>query len=87
MAFRTFPCDSEAVEGESFLRADFSLSCDSQKHKFYRVYAGIMIVVSVARVRVVGTVQEEGISSCTAPWHKHWQFVAFYGAQRPPSLF
>lgn len=46
MAFKTFPCDDEAVEGESFLRADMSLSCDSKRHQYFRIYAGIMIVVS-----------------------------------------
>ncbi|CAM9106040.1 unnamed protein product, partial [Hapterophycus canaliculatus] len=45
MAFKTFPCDNEAVRGESYLRADMSLSCDSNEHRFFRIYAGIMIVV------------------------------------------
>lgn len=46
MAFKTFPCDKEAIEGESFLRADYSLSCNSDKHTYFKVYAGFMIVVS-----------------------------------------
>lgn len=46
MAFKAFACDEEAVEGESFLRADYRLSCNTTKHAWYRVYAGIMIVVS-----------------------------------------
>ena len=46
-AFKTFPCDDEVVEGESFLRADYSLSCNAPRHMYFRVYAGIMIVVSV----------------------------------------
>lgn len=45
-AFKTFPCDNEAVEGESYLRADYSLSCNAERHLWYKVYAGIMIVVS-----------------------------------------
>ncbi|CAN0066944.1 unnamed protein product [Ectocarpus sp. 4 AP-2014] len=45
MAFKTFPCDDEAVDGESYLRADYSLSCKTDKHMYYRIYAGIMIVV------------------------------------------
>lgn len=45
MAFKTFPCDDEAVEGESYLRADYSLSCKTDKHMYYEIYAGIMIVV------------------------------------------
>lgn len=45
-AFKTFPCDEEVVEGESYLRADYSLSCNAARHTYFRVYAGIMIVVS-----------------------------------------
>ncbi|CAB1103690.1 unnamed protein product [Ectocarpus sp. CCAP 1310/34] len=45
MAFKTFPCDDEAVEGESYLRADYSLSCKTDKHMYFRIYAGIMILV------------------------------------------
>lgn len=43
--FTTFACDSEAVEGESFLRADYSISCDTDKHTIFKVYAGVMILV------------------------------------------
>lgn len=46
IAFETFPCDEEAVVGESYLRADYRLSCNTTEHKWYMVYAGIMIVVS-----------------------------------------
>lgn len=46
IVFKTFACDGEAVEGENFLRADYSLSCDSNVHMWFMVYAGIMIVVS-----------------------------------------
>eukprot|EP00903_Cladosiphon_okamuranus_P020453 g18773.t1 len=45
IAFKTFACDEEAVEGESFLRADYSLSCNTTKHTWYEVYAGFMILV------------------------------------------
>eukprot|EP00752_Nemacystus_decipiens_P008148 g7287.t1 len=45
VVFKTFACDGEAVEGESFLRADYSLSCNTTRHTWYKVYAGIMIVV------------------------------------------
>eukprot|EP00752_Nemacystus_decipiens_P008151 g7290.t1 len=44
-AFKTFPCDDQVVEGESYLRADYSLSCNAQRHMWYKIYAGIMIVV------------------------------------------
>jgi len=43
---QTFACDEEAVEGESYLRADYSLSCNTSKHTWYKAYAGIMLVVS-----------------------------------------
>lgn len=45
-AFKTFSCDTKAVEGESYLREDYSLSCDSKTHMFFMVYAGFMILVS-----------------------------------------
>ncbi|CAM9831277.1 unnamed protein product [Scytosiphon promiscuus] len=45
IAFETFACDDEAVEGESYLRADYRLTCYTTKHKWYMVYAGVMILV------------------------------------------
>ncbi|CAM9644386.1 unnamed protein product [Ectocarpus sp. 13 AM-2016] len=45
MAFKTFACDDEAVEGESYLRADYSIQCHTDKHTWYKVYAGVMIMV------------------------------------------
>ncbi|CAN0013328.1 unnamed protein product, partial [Ectocarpus sp. 6 AP-2014] len=45
VVFKTFACDDQAVEGESYLRADYSLSCNTVTHTWYKVYAGIMIVV------------------------------------------
>lgn len=46
IVFKTFACDGEAEEGESYLRADYSLSCDSNVQKWFMVHAGVMIVVS-----------------------------------------
>lgn len=46
VAFTTFSCDDNVVEGESYLRADFSISCTSRMHTFFRIYAGLMILVS-----------------------------------------
>lgn len=46
-AFKTFACDHDAVDGESYLRADYSISCKSRMHMFFKVYAGLMILVSV----------------------------------------
>ncbi|CAM9190562.1 unnamed protein product, partial [Ectocarpus sp. 8 AP-2014] len=45
MAFKTFACDDEAVEGESYLGADYGIQCHTDKHTWYKVYAGIMIMV------------------------------------------
>ncbi|CAM9909015.1 unnamed protein product [Ectocarpus sp. 4 AP-2014] len=45
IVFKTFACDDEAVEGESYLRADYGISCKTNKHAWYEVYAGVMIAV------------------------------------------
>ncbi|CAM9298394.1 unnamed protein product, partial [Laminaria digitata] len=44
-AFKTFACDDGIGEGKSYLRADYSLSCKSNLHLFFRVYSGFMILV------------------------------------------
>ena len=46
MVFKTFACDYDAVRGEGYLRADYSLSCTSTTHTFFEVYAYLMILVS-----------------------------------------
>ncbi|CAN0492669.1 unnamed protein product, partial [Laminaria digitata] len=43
--FKTFACDDGVVNGESYLRADYSISCQSRRHGFFRLYAGLMILV------------------------------------------
>lgn len=45
-AFKVFACDGKVVDGESYLRADYSISCKSRMHTFFRAYAVLMIVVS-----------------------------------------
>lgn len=53
LVFKTFACDDAAVEGKSFLRADYSISCHSRWHMFFTCYAGLMVLVSrFARGRV-----------------------------------
>ena len=47
VVFKTFACDEEVVEGESYLRADYSISCKTSLHIFFKVYAGFMILVSM----------------------------------------
>ncbi|CAM9929388.1 unnamed protein product, partial [Phaeothamnion confervicola] len=39
--FQTFACDNLGG-GKSFLRADYSISCDTLTHRSYEVYAGFM---------------------------------------------
>lgn len=46
MVFKTFACDNDAVEGKSYLRADYNISCNTVTHTLYMVYAGIMVAVS-----------------------------------------
>jgi hypothetical protein len=46
--FQTFACDcinDYATIKTSYLRADYSIQCYTQKHTLYRVYAGIMVFI------------------------------------------
>ena len=43
--FKTFACDTTTIEGESYLRADYSLSCQTTTYAMYKVYAGFMLLV------------------------------------------
>ena len=45
VVFKTFGCDNSVVEGESYLRADYSISCQTATHTLYKVYAGFMLLV------------------------------------------
>ena len=42
--FQTFGCD-ELDDGETYLRADYSLSCRTSRHSWHNVYALIMVLV------------------------------------------
>lgn len=44
--FKTFACDNHAVDGESYLREDYRLSCKSSTHTYFKIYAGLMFLVS-----------------------------------------
>ena len=46
MVLKTYPCDDNVADGESYLRADYSISCGTSLHMFFKLYAGIMIMVS-----------------------------------------
>lgn len=42
--FRTFVCDS-LDDGVSYLRADYSVTCDTRTHSAFRAYAAVMVCV------------------------------------------
>lgn len=46
--FQTFACDDVVIHGESRLRADYRLPCDTETHLWFEVYAGVMLVVRVS---------------------------------------
>lgn len=43
--FRTFICDTDAIPGKGFLRADLGVECFTSEHTLYSIYAGIMILL------------------------------------------
>lgn len=45
LVFNTFACDNAVGDGTSYLRADYSISCDSSKYKFFKGYAMLMVLV------------------------------------------
>jgi hypothetical protein len=43
--FQAFACDAIEGTGTSYLRADYSVSCNTAKHTAYQAYAAVMILV------------------------------------------
>lgn len=43
---QTFACDTLDELDTSFLRADYSLLCNTHEHNMYKIYASVMILVS-----------------------------------------
>lgn len=43
--FQTFACESLPEVGKSYLRADFRIECGTPRHKAYKIYAGVMILL------------------------------------------
>ncbi|CAM9559605.1 unnamed protein product, partial [Choristocarpus tenellus] len=43
--FQTFACERFEELGAWYLRADYSIMCDTQEYSLYKTYAGIMILV------------------------------------------
>lgn len=39
----SFACEG-LDDGKNYLRSDYSIECDSPKHKRFQVYAGLMVV-------------------------------------------
>ncbi|CAM9090863.1 unnamed protein product, partial [Laminaria digitata] len=52
--FRTFGCD-ELDDGETYLRADYSLSCLTSRHSWYEAYALVMVGVYPVGIAVAFT--------------------------------
>lgn len=44
VVFQTFGCES-LDDGKKYLRADYSIDCDTSKHEGLRIYAGLMVVL------------------------------------------
>jgi len=66
--FQTFACDtfSDAEGGNSYLRADYSISCDDDKHLFYVIYAAFMVVLYPIGKDLSKTRATPRTSSCRA---------------------
>eukprot|EP00752_Nemacystus_decipiens_P007571 g6764.t1 len=47
--FSTFACEV-LDDGKDYLRSDYRIECDSPKHRGFKVYAGLMIVVYTAGI-------------------------------------
>ena len=50
MVFETFDCDDEVGDGETYLRADYTLSCDTNVHRVFQGYAILMILVRLKEI-------------------------------------
>ena len=44
VVFQMFACD-RLDTGKSYLRADYTIDCDSRKHRALQIYAGVMIIL------------------------------------------
>lgn len=45
VVLKTFACDDDVEGGASYLREDYSISCETSLHKFFKLYAGVIILV------------------------------------------
>lgn len=67
VVFKTFVCDESAVEGKSYLREDYRLTCESSTHTYFMVYAGFMVLVSWSNYVCATTVGCEHAPLITPP--------------------
>ena len=42
--FQMFACD-DLDDGNTYLRADYRIQCDSTRHKMFQIYAGFMVII------------------------------------------
>ena len=42
---QAFACENYPEIGKRYLRADFSIECDTPTHEAFKIYAGVMICV------------------------------------------
>ena len=52
VVFQMFACD-KLDNGKSYLRADYTIECDSDKHRALQIYAGLMIILYPISIPVV----------------------------------
>ena len=52
MLFQMFACDG-LDDGKRYLRADYTIDCDSQKHRAFQIYASLMMLVYPLGIPVV----------------------------------
>ncbi|CAB1104673.1 unnamed protein product [Ectocarpus sp. CCAP 1310/34] len=45
VVFQTFACEHLPEIGKRYLRADFGIECDTQRHTLYKAYAGVMMCI------------------------------------------
>ncbi|CAM9648873.1 unnamed protein product [Ectocarpus sp. 12 AP-2014] len=45
VVFQAFSCEDLPEIGKSYLRADFRIECDTQRHTLYKAYAGVMVCI------------------------------------------
>ncbi|CAM9092872.1 unnamed protein product [Scytosiphon promiscuus] len=51
--FQAFTCDHLEDVDKRYLRADYAIDCDSDRHKAFQVYAGVMILVYPIGIPIV----------------------------------